>query len=225
MKAYYTLKIDCFNTEMNQLTSDYQLGINNIFDNKPHAYIEKLEIQAISNFIKYDLYCEYKNYSKGRAYGKPEPFDSFIQIFENKFYYNNNDKIAYLCCPRDVYKTFCKIFEKNDYIKYTTIIVDFQKIITNHRCINIQAIWLGDVKTDISVNAINLTGNKLENSSKYQDLLDEGCNITNLTIIYKYFNDEIRVMITKDGGIVFYENIEETEALGISNDIYHNLFL
>ncbi len=225
MKPYYILKTIYFNTELDELRSNNQLGISKVMDDKPTVKITKHKRQYISDYIKYNLYSECKVNIKGRAYGNNEIFNYMIQIFENQLYYNFKNDLLYLCCPKEVFNNFCKLLKNNEDIKFNMINVDFQKIIDNQKDLNIQAIWLDNVQNDITVNAISLIGNRLENSSKYIELLNEGCNITNISIVYKYLDKQKKIMITRDGGVVFYDNVPEAEAIEVTNDIYHNLFL
>lgn len=225
MKPYYILKSNYFNTELKELSSHNQLGIPKVMDDKPLVKITKHKKQSISDYLKYNLYSECKVKIKGRAYGYDEIFNYMIQIFDNQLYYNIKDDLLYLCCPKDVFNSFCKLLKNNKEINFNLINVDFQRIIDNQKDLNIQAIWLDNVQNDITVNAISLIGNRLENSSKYIELLNEGCNITNISIVYKYLDKQKKIMITRDGGVVFYDNVPETEAIEITNDIYHNLFL
>ena len=82
--------------------------------------------------------------------------------------------------------------------------------------------WLGDYP-DININSMYLIGHKIEDSTQYQQLINQGVTITNITILYDFNDDIEKIMITKDGGIIIYRQIDETDALLLVQDVCNKL--
>ncbi|WP_300383449.1 hypothetical protein, partial [Clostridium sp.] len=114
-----------------------------------------------------------------------------------------------------------KTFKKAVEISYEKISIDFKKITDNQDALDIKGIWFGNL-LDANVRSQLLMGNKVDASNKYLTLLNEG-DVTNITLVYKYKNKQLKIMITKDGGVIFYDKIQETDALIALDYIYSNL--
>lgn len=226
MIPYYLLKVDRIDESLNKISSYTQIGIDGIKDNEPSVILKKKDTQIINNFIKYDVICEIQHKHKGRAYGVEEIFERFILIHEKTLYYNANNNLIILSASKDVFSQFIKKFSlaNNAHLKITKTQVDFQYIINNQYSKGLKGVWLGDYP-DININSMYLMGNKIENSTQYKQLIDKGATIKNLTILYNYNNVTEKIMITKDGGIILYRQMDENDFLPLLIDIYNKLIV
>ncbi len=225
MDAYYILKINKFDKEKKSYTIAQQMGLKNYCDDVPIvSFKEKINLKIDDyEYIKYELITESKKKQRGRAYGNHNIFNCFIAINENCFYYPINDDIIILHCSNDIFTQFYKIFRENTEFKFDKLNVDFEYIIKNQNLIEgVEGIWLGQID-DINIRSLLLLGSKVEDSNKYIELKNAGAVISNMTIIYNYNNEQKKIMITQDGGIILYKNENETDALNLIKNTYKNL--
>lgn len=225
MRPYYILQCDLFDTNREAFYTPSQGNLGNISNRKANSLLRKRDGQVIDNFLKYDLTCEIPQIHKGRAYGVDEIFESFILIEEELFYYNEPCRISIFSCSKEIFNRFIHDFSDPEcfsYIKFNKLNVDFKKIVNNQKSSGVEGVWFGDTG-DVNVEHMYLLGNRVETSDKYEDLLASGATIKNLTIIYKYNGDRQKIMITRNGGIILYRSLEETDALALVLDVYQNL--
>jgi hypothetical protein len=222
---YYLLEIDKFDQACMSYSTPSQLGLNNVTDRTASVSFKMKDNQVISGFVKYDLKCEIQQNQRGRAYGRDEIFDRFILIQEKVFYYSSPCNILIVSSSKEVFGNFAKYFSQtnaNSPLKIKKVTVDFPHIISNQNSLGIEGVWLGDYP-DINIDSMYLIGNRIENSTQYQQLIAKGAKIKNITILYNYNNATEKIMITKEGGIIFYRQIDETDALLLAEDIYTKL--
>lgn len=224
MVPYYVLTLKNFDTSLQEYSNNQQVGFENMRDCDAITKFSKTSIQILSGYIKYDLISESISKKKGRAYGYTDPFEQFISIDENLFYYCKTNNILIFKSPKDVFSNFIRCFKRDIVLKFDKIDVDFDDIISNANAIGIQGMWLGKIP-DLHINALGLLGNKIESSEQYKDLKAQGAVVSNLTIIYNYNGIQEKIMITKDGGIILYHRKEESDALELVRDVYEKLFL
>lgn len=222
MYPYYILIPDKFNHRLNSYSTDSQSTILGTVNIDPITKFKKHNQQIIDKYTKYDLTCETLKKQKGRAYGHPDTFDQWIYIVDKCFYYSHDHEVLFLSTPKEIFNKFHKDFTKDDIFSFSKLDVDFKSIIQNQYSHGIEGIWLGKVP-DIHISALLLLGNKIESSSNYQEFLQQGSEITNLSIIYNYQGTQEKIMITKDGGIILYKQKDETDALLLIEDIFNNL--
>ncbi len=224
MDAFYILRINKFNTASQSYVNTQQTAMEGIYDDCPTITFEQIHNLTISNktLIKYDLTTEKSVRQKGRALGSNTTFEQFISINESCFYYYKHLNIIILHCSKDVFNQFYKAFKDHYDFEFKKVSVDFDYIITNQRLLGIEGIWLGKID-DINISSLLLLGNNVEDSMKYRELRAEGAEISNITMIYDFDNQQKKVMITKDGGVVFYTKEIETNALLIIEHIYETL--
>lgn len=219
MEPYYILKVKHF-TDVQQLSSVQQIGFDNVYDDEPSASLIK-KGDSIKNYIKYELTCENIENVRGRACGTSDIFEQFISIRSSYVYYSSLLNCMFFHSKRAHFNQFCKTFDKAVEISYNKLSIDFKQIIDNQNSLNIRGIWFGNL-LDANVHSLHLMGNKVENSDKYQKLLEEG-DIKNITLVYDYKGKDVKIMVTQDGGIIFYDKITETDALKTLEYIYTNL--
>lgn len=218
MEPYYILKTNNY-TKFDRINSPQQMAL------PPIDCTPKIDLvfnnSIIYNFDKYKMTSENIEKLKGRAYGNLEPFDEFISINYSDVYYSHNTNCLYFHSKKQFFNQFEKTFRNSSEISYNKINIDFKEIINNQNALDIKGIWFGNL-LDANVRSQVLMGNKVDASNKYLELLNEG-DITNLTLIYQYKDEQLKIMITKDGGVIFYDKLEETDALMALDYIYSNL--
>lgn len=227
MVPYYLLEVEVFDENINEYSIPLQLGMEGIKDRDPLLKIVKKPQQVLKDFTKYDLTCETLRKQKGRVYGFEEIYNLFVFIEEKTFYFSHNNNIIIVCANNDVFNRFAKEFSPDNRthpFKLRKIDVDFSYIVDNQYSKGVKGVWFGNYP-DININSMCLIGNKIENSSQYQNLLSQGVTIKNITILYEYNNTTEKIMITKDGGIIIFRQIDETDALLLVEDIYNKLFV
>lgn len=227
MIPYYILNIEKFNMHIKEFEVPCQLTIVGVKDRPPTIRYAVKDNQILKEYIKYDLTCEIAHNQKGRAYNTERIFQGFILIKEKIFYYSKHENIIIMSAPKDVFLNFVKIFsdDKKMYpLKIKKIDVDFLYIINNQYSKGIQGVWLGDYP-DTNIDSLYLIGRKIENSEQYHMLLEKGATIRNLTILYNFNGKTEKIMVTKEGGIVLYKDVAETDALTLIEDIYKKLFV
>lgn len=219
MQPYYILEMSHY-TKVNTLLSEQQVALST-FDDKPKVELNLINSPIINGYDKYTMISENIEKLSGRAYGKIEPFEEFIAINRSSVYYSYATKCMYFHSKKQLFNQFEKTFKKAVEIGYKKVHIDFKNIIDNQNSLDIKGIWFGNL-LDTNVHSLLLMGNKVDASDKYQELLSEGI-VTNITLVYKYKNDQLKIMITKDGGVIFYDKIAETDALKALDYIYSNL--
>lgn len=222
MVPYYILTTSNFKENVDFHSSSQQAKLESLGDEEPTVSFRKSSIQIIDGYSKYTLTSEFLSEQKGRAYGNKDIFESFISINEDIFYFHKKENVLIFNSKKEVFLNFFKQFKKDVLVSPSKIDVKFDNIITNAKALGVQGIWLGKIP-DIHINALALLGNKVESSEQYKDLRQQGAEISNLTIIYEFNNKQEKVMLTKDGGIIFYHHLTETYALELALDIYKNL--
>lgn len=223
MIPYYILKSDTFDTSLSNHSTSQQSCMDAYGDCEPSVKFNKLDKQIITGYTQYSLISESISKRKGRAYGHDYPFEQFISIDENFFYYNSYNQILIFKSSRSIFSNFTRAFKKDPLLKFEKIEVDFERVIGNANSIGVEGMWLGEIP-DININALALLGSKVESSQKYKELKEQGAQISNLTIIYNFKDKQEKIMITKDGGIILYHHREETYALELVRDVYEKLF-
>lgn len=225
MYPYYIFKINKFNTNRTSYCTSYQLGIDNVKDDAPKTSFKKREYQVLDGFIKYDLYCEIEKVAKGRAYGVDEIFEKFILIKENVFYMSKVNNILIIASNKQVFEKFFKDLENNNEYSLSKVNIDFNNIVKNIKSLGVQSVWLGKIQDDVNVKTLSMFGVNLEDSTKYNQLLKSGAEIKNLSLLYNFNGKQERIMITKDGGIILYNEMNESDALLLVEDVYKNMIL
>lgn len=226
MQPYYLLNCTSFNLDLSEYESHTQLSIQNVQDRVANTKILKRIPQLLTNFTKYKLICELPQSVRGRAYGNENIFEGFILIKEESLYYNENNRLAILSCPKEVFKKFINDFKaahNYSYFKFDKVNVDFAYIVSNQNSLGVEGVWFGDTG-DINVEHMYLLGTRIENSERYEELLRSGAKIKNLTILYKFKDTNHKIMITKDGGIITYHHLDESDVLELILDVHSNLF-
>ncbi|MBS5986462.1 hypothetical protein [Clostridium sp.] len=219
MEPYYILKTKTYTT-VPRLSSAQQLALGER-DDQPIVELKLITEPLIEGYDKYKMTSENIEKITGRAYGRNDEFEQFISIRYSDVYYSTNTSCLYFHSKKSLFNQFEKTFNKSVELTYNKVNIDFKNIIDNQNALDIKGIWFGNL-LDTNVKSLLLMGNKVEESSKYQDLLTEG-TVTNITLIYNYNGKNLKIMITKDGGIIFYDKINETDALTALDYIYMNL--
>lgn len=227
MIPFYLLDIERFDLNLKEYSTPAQLGLSGIADRAASISFKKQSKQILEGFTKYNLICEIPHNEKGRAYGSEDIFDHFVVIKEKVFYYSTNINIIILSAPKEVSGSFTRTFSNSKPsvpIKVKKIDPDFLYIINNQHSKGIEGVWLGEYP-DTNIESMYILGNKIENSSQYHDFLERGAKIKNLTILYNFNNQTKKIMITKEGGIILYQPLDESDSLVLIEDIYSKLLL
>lgn len=225
MRPYYILDIQKFDKNINEYSTPSQVGIAGVKDRSASITFKKQKNQMIDSFIKYDLSWEKLLNQKGRAYGIERIFEQFILIEEKVLYYNSDKNIVILSISKEIFNSFAKNFcneKRNSEIIFKKINVDFDRIITHQSSLGIEGVWLGNY-ADVNIDSLYLLGNQIENSTKYKQFRESGAEIKNLTIVYNFNHKREKIMITKEGGIILYRPLDETDMLKLMVNIYENL--
>lgn len=229
MKPYYVLETTNFNKEQKVFTSGDQGFINEDIGFESVEFeagtLFKLDaIQNVDNILKYSLRVEVVENKKGRIYGIDKIFDKWIFIEENKLYYSTENSILIVSSNKSTFDTFYNSMQSNPSLIINKSYIDFDHIIRNKNSLGIVSIWLTDIPNDISISSLGIHGTHIENSNQYSMLKDAGAEVTNLSIRYNFREKEYNVMITRHGGVILYEHLNDSDALPLINDIYKNLF-
>lgn len=229
MKPYYILETTNFNTQQEIFSSSDQGFINEdadfkSVDFKAGAAFKKDSIQNIDDILKYDLRVEVEENRKGRIYGMDKIFNKWIFIEEDKLYYSTANDIIILSSNKSSFDAFYNYMQSSANLLINKVYVDFDHIIRNRNSLGILSIWLRDIPNDINISSLGIHGNQIENSNQYNMLKDAGAETTNLSIRYEYEDKEHNIMITRHGGVILYEHLNDSDALPLVNDIYRNLF-
>ncbi len=225
MYPYYILNTNNFNILKNGYSIPVQSTLDGVIGRDPGISFTKKDGQYIKNHLKYDLVCESKKKQRGRAYDSDLIFEYFISIDEKYCYFNETNNTFILETSKQIFTTFYNAFsKKGSYTEnvFKKLNIDFIKIIDNQHSLGVKGIWLGDYG-DTNIDALYLMGNKIEDSSQYQQLINRGATISNVTILYNYNNKLTRVMLTKDSGIILYNKLDTPEALLLVEDVYNKL--
>lgn len=225
MFPYYILKVIDFNKGNFCFNTEYQLGINNVANDGPKTKFEKKEQQILKDFIKYDFSCEMEQNCKGRAFGEERIFEKFILIKEDVFYLSKTNNILIMASNKKTFNKFYKDMQPFKKYSFEKIDINFNKIVKNIKSLGIQSVWLGKLPNDVNVTTLSMYGYNIEDSVKYDQLLKSGAEIKNLSLIYDYNKNQERIMITKEGGVILYRDMDESDALLLIEDVYNNLIL
>lgn len=221
MQAFYVIKCPLFNDTCLD-TEAQQLALAKVQNNSPSISFTKNSVQPIKNIIKYKLNCETLINKRGRAYYNEEIFTQFILIEDTYFYYNNALNLLLFSCNKDTFNTYIKRYGTDPNIRLEKISVNFERIIRDQKQLGIKGVWLGKIPDD-NLNALAFLGDNVVTSEQYKSIRSNGAQISNLTLIYDYLDDQKTIMITKDGGIILYHHEKETDAIDLVQDIYTNL--
>ena len=222
---YYLLKTSDFNVEtINHLSSSSQLGLNALSDDTPFSSIQRKDIQNISNFICYDLKTEILKRQKGRAYGNPQTFNSFILIKDDLMFYNPNHNLLILSTSKDNFYKFTKRFDNNNVFTFNLVPINFDAIINDVLNLGTDGVWLGNLE-NTNINAIGLIGHKIQDSNEYQKYIETGAEITNISFVYNFNGKQEKIMISRDGGIILYQSKPTTDALELVIDVFTKMLL
>lgn len=221
MQAFYVIKCPLFN-DTNLDTQSQQLALNSIQNNSPAISFEKMTSQPITDVIKYKLNCETLVKKRGRAYYDERIFTQFILIEDTYFYYKQALNLLLFSCNKDTFNTFVKRYSTDPNMRLTKINVNFERIIRDQKQLGIKGVWLGKIPDD-NLNALAFLGDNVVTSEQYKSIRSNGAQISNLTLIYDYLDEQKTIMITKDGGIILYHHEQETNAIELVQDIYINL--
>ncbi|ELC8415347.1 hypothetical protein [Clostridium perfringens] len=229
MIPYYILETEHFDTTISTYSADATIQITHEFkDSPPQIFYEKSYDNSFKDFLYYKLKVESIAKLEGRAYGRSEPFWEFIKITNKEMFYNENNKILILKTSKDTYNSFVSCFSKDDHdtkLKFSTKRLNFKSVIESGYSKGVQGVWFGNIK-DTQLKNEALYGSTLEASERYKELLDNGATITNISLSVDYNNTNIKIMLTKECGIILYTNKcfnEEKEVLDFIIFIYQNL--
>lgn len=225
MYPYYIFNVKKFNTNSTHFSTSYQLGISSVENNAPKTSFKKRENQILEKFIKYDFSCEVEQIAKGRAYGEDKIFEKFILIKEDVFYLSKTNDILIMSSNKQVFNKFFKDMKDNEEYSLSKIDINFNNIVKNIKSLGIQSVWLGEIPNDINVTTLSMYGVNLEDSAKYNQLLKSGAEIKNLSLLYDYNEKQESIMVTKEGGVILYRNMDESDALLLVEDVYKNMLL
>ena len=223
MYPYYIFKIKSFDKANICFNTNYQLGIDSVENDRPNTSFQKRAYQILEGFTKYDFSCELEQRIKGRAYGENRIFEKFILIKEDVFYLSEESDILIMSSNKKVFNKFYKDMEKVEKYSLDKIDIDFQDIVKNIKSLGIQSVWLGRLPDEFNITTLSMYGVNIEDSTKYTQLLKSGAEIKNLSLIYEYEGNQERIMITKDGGVILYRNMDESDALLLIEDVYKNM--
>jgi len=220
---YYVLNIKRFDSEIDSFSTQYQVGVSDMGLDRPKTTFKKRTEPFIDDFIKYNLSCEIEQKDKIRIYGIEGLFDKFIRVEEDIFYLNKSNNILILSTNKRTFKKFVKDIDVHSNFEFEQLKVNFDKIIRNRNSLGIESVWLGEIPDEVNVHALSMFGSNVENSTNYNNLLVSGAEIKNLSIVYNYQDRQEKIMFTKDGGIIFYNKLDETDALIFIKDLYENV--
>lgn len=223
MQAFYVIKAPVFN-DTNLDSQSQQIAFNNVKDTSPGISFKKDSNQPINDILRYKLNCETLVKKRGRAYYDERIFEQFILIEDTHFYYDKKLSLLLFSCNKDIFNTYIKRYSTDPNIRLTKIDIDFERIIRNQKQLGIKGIWLGKIP-DENLSALAFLGPDVITSTQYQNIKSNGAQISNLTLIYDYKDEQKTIMITKDGGIILYHHEEETDAISLVKDIYTNLLV
>lgn len=225
MVPYYITKFTNFPIDTLSFSTNPQQRLDEAIDGTTGITFTRRQTQELSHYIKYDLTGEVLTKQKGRAYGKHELFNQCILLEEDTFYMPHNKDFLIVSASKEMFLKFVKDVNslKQDSFRLNTIDVDFESIISNQHSSGVLGIWLGKLP-DIEINALGMMGNKLETSTQYRELRNKGATITNLTIVFEYLGQQEKIMITKNGGIILYSAMDESDALPFITSVHETLF-
>lgn len=225
MIPYYLLKSKDFDgRKIHNINSNSQYGMDGSKDDSPSSVIKRSSAKKIPGYIIYDLITEKLKKQKGRAYGKPDIFQDFILIKEDTLYFNKANNLLILSTSKDNFYRFIKRFDGNGYFTFQSVSINFSDIIDNALNLGTDGVWLGDLN-NTNLNAVGLMGHRVQNSYEYQQYIDEGANITNISFIYDYNGQQEKIMISREGGVILYSSKPSIDALSIIIDVYNKMLI
>jgi len=218
MKTYHLLDIVTFDQNRDLFRSTQQLSVE---DSQPISKLTKITANFYKDFAKYELFHEVKRRSRGRAYGNPESFSSYV---------NQNTFDCYHWKSRNIFIFGANKPAVNGSIKRLTRdcgkgvfelkrgMVNFQKII--RKAENITGGWFGDLSGNVT--SIGLFGDHVNMSSDY-DRYSAAGSLSSLTIEVTLGGQMYSFMITKDRAIVLYDSMSIEKDLDLLTQIYNEL--
>lgn len=225
MLPYYLLYSTDFNPDViHELSSGSQIGIKSLTDDTPYSSIIKSDIQEFPDYITYNLKTETLKKQKGRAYGQTISFDSFILIKNDLMFFNADNNLLLISTSKDNFNKFTKRFANNTSFNFSTVSVNFKSILDSPLNLSTDSLWL-DIRESINLNAVGLMGHEVRVSNDFQKYLESGAEITNISFSYNYNGTPVKIMISKDGGIILFQSKPTPEDLPLTIDVYKKMLL
>lgn len=225
MKPYYILNVLEFDKKLENYSTQQQLGLNNVKNDNPKTTFKKSKDQLLDGFIKYDFTSEINKKAKGRAYGTDEIFNSYILIKDDRFYYSSRNNLLILATNKETFNKFFEHMKDGEKFKFEKLEMNFEEIIKNEKVLDIESIWVGEIPQETNIDILSFHGSKVEDSNRCEEIIKEGAKIKNLSLIYNHNGNQEKIMITKHGGIIAYEDIAESDALVLIEDVFKNLLV
>lgn len=220
MKSYHLLTIIAFDTSLNEYCSKQQFSM--IEDAEPISRLTKCADNYYKDFSKYQLFHESKKNDTGRAYGRFDSFEKYVdQKCFNVYLWKEKNILIFEANKSSVNGCIKRL--KRDYgannFNLKREPVDFKRVIS--RAVNITGGWFGDLSGNVT--SIGLFGDHVNLSGEYDRYSAIG-TLSALTIEVDLNGSIYSFMITKDRSIVLYNNYDEIEKdLDLVAQIYNEL--
>lgn len=225
MIPYYLLLSKDFNpNKIKSFSSNSQKGLEKLANDTPLSSFQLNLSLQIQGYTTYDLKTEVLKRQKGRAYGNPDIFQDFILIKEDYMFYNKTHNLLILSTSKDNFYYFKKRCKGNNVFTCSSIDINFSTIIDNVQNLGTDGIWLGELG-NTNINAVGLMGHRVQDSTEYQQYIDTGAKITNMSFIYDFNGKQEKVMISKEGGVILYQTKKIEDALDLVIDVYEKMLL
>lgn len=220
MKSYHLLTIRNFDESVSEYCSKQQYSL--IEDAEPISSLKKSVENYYKDFNKYQLFHEAKKNGVGRAYGRGDSFDKYIdQKVFNVFLWKSKKILIFESNKSSVnscIKRFKRDYGENNF-NLIREPVDFSKVL--RRAINITGGWFGEI--DGNVNSVGIFGDHVDLSGDYDKYAAVG-KLSSLTIEVDLGGDIYMFMITKDRSVVLFNNNDDIEKdLDLIVQIYNEL--
>lgn len=218
MRSFHFLGVVQFDESQNEYVTDQQLSLG---DAQPATSLKLITKDFYLDFAKYELFHERKKRDTGRAYGRYDSFDQYInQKTFNAYLWKTQNLFIFEANKESVNGAIKRL--KRQYGKSTfnmvRVPVDFQKIL--RRADNITGSWFGGIKGNVT--SVGIYGDHVNLSKDYDRFAASG-ELSSVTITVNLTKGLYTFMITKDCAIVIYDNMSTEKYLDLVTQIYNEL--
>lgn len=168
-------------------------------------------------FIPFELQHETERHRRGRAYGKPEYFDSYTETGTYDCWYHTEKKCFICSAPKAVtnaaLKRLIKLFP--NHINLVQGEIDFNPIL--QMATDVRGEW---IKLDgARVSTIGMFGHQVHEDEGTNSLRQAGERKA-LTVVLKLDNAEYNIQLVKKRCVVLFDNLGTAESLSLLLKLY-----
>ena len=219
MSVYHLLDIVKFDHTAKDIVSYQQY---NVFNNMAETRLNKVSEDFYNKFSKYELFHETQRRMKGRAYGNADSFSEFYKQDSHNCYLWKEQNIFIFEAGKEAVNGAVKRLRKDlgkENFDLSRKEVDFNRVLSKAN--NITGSWFGELAGNVT--SVGIFGDHVNLSSEYDRFKIAG-QLSALTIEVSFGGSMYSFMITKDRGLVIYNNMSIEKDLDLIVQIYHEFF-